>query len=217
VDQDEFGGRVMKVRSLAELPEKHRCLKCGADKPVSQMVVVRLRKEGLFYLRPRCKDCHNEFERGRRREWKRTYLRRWRRWNAELNESYWRQRNSEKRVEINARAYKRFRRHHAAILIQGRLRRRLGMKVTLTEAKRLAKTYGICYPTRFGLTAWGLKECERIRSNMRRIGKHLDPVEIRMMVYADGHFKKPHLQKMPYQRASKMLSDWHANKRSEAA
>lgn len=204
----------MKVRSMAELPEKGSCLKCGNEKPVAQMIVVRLRKEGLIYLRPRCKDCHNEFERGHRREWKKNYLRRWRRWNSELNESYWRQRSSAKRSEINARAYKRFRRHHAALLIQGRLRRRLGMKVTLAEAKRLAKTYGVCYPTRFGLTEWGLKECERIRSNMRRIGKHLHPVEIRMMVYEDGHFKEPRLQQMPYHRASQQLREWHAQQRA---
>lgn len=206
----------MKVRSIAELPETGHCLKCHADKPIGEMVVVRLRKEGLFYLRPRCKDCNNKFERGHRREWKRNYLRRWRRWNAELNESYWRQRNAEKRIEINARCYKRFRRHHAAILIQGRLRRRLGMTVTIAEARRLAKTYGVCYPTRFGLTEFGLKECERIRSNMRRIGKHLHPVEIRMMVYEDGHFKKPSHQQMPYRRASQQLKQWHAQQRKAA-
>lgn len=204
----------MVVEHLSELPAEHECLICGDVKPVGEMVVVRLKKQKKILLRPRCKKCHNERERGHRREYKRNYLRRWRRWNHELNESYWRQRNAEKRVEINARCYKRFRRHHAAILIQGRLRRRLGMKVSIAEARRLAKTYGVCYPTRFGLTPFGLAECERIRSNMRRIGKHLHPVEIRMMVYEDGHFKEPRLQQMPYRRAAQQLQRWHAQRRA---
>lgn len=207
----------MKVKTLAELPEKYLCRRCSAEKPVSEMSIVRLRKEGLIYLRPRCKDCQNKFERGRRREWKRNYLRRWRRWNAELNESYWRQRNAEKREELNASHYARFQKHHAAILIQGRLRRRLRMKVSLAEAEKLVKTYGVCYPTRYGLTEFGLKECERIRSKMRNIGKRLHPVEIRMIVYEDGHFVKPSRQKMPYKWASEQLKKWQAQQKSRAA
>lgn len=207
------GGGV-KVQSMSELPEKGHCLKCDSDKPIAEMIVVRLRGSRLIYLRPRCKACHNERERGHRREWKRNYLRRWRRWNAELNESYWRQRNAEKRTELSAAAYQRFRKDHAALLVQGRLRRRLGMRVPLEEAKQLVETYGVCYPTRYGLTELGLRECERIRSSMRRIGKHLDPVEIRMMVYADGHYEKPRRQKMPYQHASRQLQRWHEKQRA---
>lgn len=207
----------MKVKSLAELPETGTCRKCRGEKPRGEMVVVRLRKQGLFYMRPRCKSCQNEFERGHRREWKRAYLRRWRKWNHDLNESYWRQRNRDRRAELNAYSYRRFRRNHAAILVQGRLRRQAGMSVSLAEAKKLVAHYGMCYPTRFGLTKRGLRECERIRSSMRRLGKHLRPVEIRMMVYADGHFKQPRTQTQPYARASAQLRRWHRQQKATPA
>jgi hypothetical protein len=205
----------MKFQSLAELPAVHRCRKCGKDKPVAEMVVVHLRRSHLFYVRPRCKDCHNRRERGHRREWKTKYLRRWRARNPELNESYWRQRNADNRKALNASAYRRFQKHHAAILIQGRMGRR-GFSIRLAEAKDLCRTYGPCYPTRFGLTPGGLKECERIRSRMRYQAKPLPPHEIRMMVYADGFFIKPGRQKIPYQKAAEKLRQWHAQRREAA-
>lgn len=206
----------MIAKTLQELPEKYVCKHCKAEKPIAEMVLVRLRKQKCFLLRPRCKACHNERERGHRREYKRAYLRRWRKWHPELNESYWRQRAKETRLQTNARAYNRFIRHHAAILIQGRLRRRLGTSVSLAEASRLAAKYGCCYPTRYGLTPDGLRECERIRSRMRAIGQRVSPVEIRMMVYEDGYYIKPSRQRMPYRRAADQLRRWHQLNRMAA-
>lgn len=137
---------------------------------------------------------------------------------------------------VNIRAYKRFRRNHAAILIQGRMRRQVGMCVSLAEARQLLRKYGRCYPTRWGLTEKGLRECERIRSRFRsaqRSGKKVTiprPVEIRMMVYADGceadplecqapdkFVVEPRLQKQPYQRAAQSLRAWHQRQKAEAA
>src|ERR1700691_3681774 len=148
------------VDHLSELPSQFGCLACGETKLIAEMVVVRLKTQKKILLRPRCKKCTNERERGHRREWKRKYLRRWRRDNAELNESYWRGRD---RGMQNAYAYNHFLQNHDAILIQGRLRRQLGMKVSLSEARQLLRKHGCCYPTRFGLTPKGLRECERIR------------------------------------------------------
>src|SRR5439155_5092911 len=154
----------MRFASLTELPAEYRCRLCRAVKPIAAMMVVRVKREKKILLRPRCKDCHNARERGHRREWKTAYLRRWRKYNDELNRSYWKKRSDEEW----ARAAERFRsRNHLALLIQGRLRRRIGMHVTVAEARRLLKTFGPCYPTRYGLTAKGLREFERIRSNMR--------------------------------------------------
>jgi hypothetical protein len=205
----------MQVKRREELPEKYRCKKCGSEKPISEMLLVRHRRSGEFYLRPRCKECHNKTERGHRREYKRKYLKLWRKRNPEINEGYWRQRNADNRKELTAQSYARFKRNHAAILIQGRLRRRMGMLVDLAEAKRLARKYGPCYPTRYGLTAKGIKECERIRSRMRRDRETPDPVEIRMMVYEDGFYITPVRQKMPYRKAAARLSSWHAQRKTQ--
>lgn len=220
----------MIVDHFTELPEQYGCAKCGDTKPIGEMVVVRLKTRNKIMLRPRCKKCNNERERGHRREWKRKYLRRWRRDNAELNESYWRGRD---RVTQNAYAYKHFRKNHAAVLIQGRMRRQTGMCISLAEARKLLRKYGRCYPTRWGLTPRGLRECERIRSRFRlarKSGKKVEmprPVEIRMMVYADGceadpaegsgpdnFVIAPRLQKQPYQRAAQTLRRWHSEQRN---
>lgn len=223
----------MIVERYSELPEEYRCASCGDTKPLPEMVVVRLKTRHKILLRPRCKKCHNQRERGHRREYKRKYLRRWRRDNAEINESYWRGRD---RAAQNAYARVHFRKNHAAILIQGRLRRQAEMRVSLTEAKKLLRKYGRCYPTRWGLTPKGLRECERIRSRFRsarRSGQHkIDiprPVEIRMMVYADGSEAdraegsgpdnfviEPRLQKQPYQSASRQLRTWHVERRKRS-
>ena len=134
-----------------------------------------------------------------------------------MNESYWKQRNAELRAEIAARVRDRFWKYHDAILIQGRLRRK-GFKVTISEAGQLARKYGCCYPTRAGLTAWALRECERIRSSQRHLPKHKrnTPTEIRMMMYEDGHFKKPSKQKPPYQRAARQLREWWQRQKHQA-
>jgi hypothetical protein len=205
----------VRAKSLAELPEVYRCALCGQEKPIAEMLLVHT--EGIYRLRPRCKACHNARERGHRREYKTAYLRRWRKWNGELNESYWRERTQRMRSRINAQSYDHFIRNHAAILIQGRLRRRLGMKVSIAECRRLAKKFGNCYPTRFGLTPGGVKECERIRSRMRVAGRKVSPVEIRMMVYEDGHYIKPSRQLVPYQWRADTLRRWHQRRRESFA
>lgn len=206
----------MRFRSFAELPALHSCRKCGQPKPIAEMVVVRLRREGIILLRARCKSCHNEKEKGHRRAWKRQYLRNWRSRSRALNESYWRQRNAAKREELNAYAYRHFLANHDAILIQGRLRRRLGTKVSLAEARKLLLKFGPCYPTSFGLTPPGLRECERIRSRLRAAGAKPNNAEIRLMVYADAkkYFIKPRFQKRPYQSAAEKLREWHRNRKA---
>lgn len=205
--------------SLAELPAKHKCRLCKATKPIKEMIVIRHRrttkwvKKG-FYVRPRCKSCHNKKERGHRREYKTKYLKLWRNRNPELNESYWRQYQADNRALIADRVYLRFLKHHEAILIQGRLSRR-GIKVSFDEAKALYKQYGRCYPTRFGLTPGGLRECERIRSGQRRLpaDKRFSSLEIRMMVYEDGFYIKPRRQPVPYKIAAERLRRYQAQRR----
>jgi hypothetical protein len=217
----------------ADLPAEYGCRQCGATKPIKKMVLVRRRKTRDYLLRPRCKDCHNENEKGHRREYKTKYLRRWRENNAEVNESYWRGRD---RAASNATSYKHFTKNHAAILIQGRLHR-AGVQVSLREARSLLRQYGRCYPTSFGLTEKGKRECERIRSRFRNARYQARkrgmkeppaprPIEIRMMVYADGrpdHGRPdpaeaaapdafvipPRLQPVPFRVASKRLKEWH--------
>jgi hypothetical protein len=171
------------------------------------MVVVHLRGKGVYLIRHRCKDCNNRKERGHRREWKRQYLRRWRRENPGLNESYWRKAAAD-RTKVNTHARVHFLNNHHAILIQGRLRRRLGMHVSLSEARRLLSEYGPCYPTIQGLSRKGINQCERIRARLRCLGIRPNLVEIRIMVYADGHYIKPPKQKIPYQHAAQNLRRW---------
>lgn len=212
----------MIAATLAGLPEKYGCRLCGDEKPIAEMILIRRRRTQDFLLRPRCKECHNKRERGNRREYKTKYLRRWRANNPELNESYWKQAHSDNREAYNSRAYKHFRKNHAAILIQGRLRRK-GVRVSLREAKKLLRVFGRCYPTRYGLTTAGLRECERIRSSMRRNGEHLSGLEIRMMVYEDGadndsddNFVIPPAdQPRPYQTRARQLRRYQAQ-RAEA-
>lgn len=207
----------MIAKTIAELPDKYRCRKCGLEKPVGEMVLVRLRKQKVFLLRAVCKECNSARERGHRRDWKNRYLRAWRKRNPELVDSYWRKFNADHRAEINARQNLRVRKHHDALLIQGRLRRRLGRKCSLAEAQELLLKYGRCYPTKHGLTPKGLRECERICSAMRRTGQHMKPVEIRMMVYEDGYFTIPGRQPLPYQKAAKRLRRWHADRKRMVA
>ncbi|HWF03415.1 MAG TPA: hypothetical protein VHA06_07000 [Candidatus Angelobacter sp.] len=203
----------MRFKTIQQLPEKHVCRKCTKEKPISEMIVIRERRTGDILLRARCKECNNKQERGHRREYKTKYLKSWRKNNPEVNESYWRQSTADNRVLINARAYERFQRHHEAILIQGRLSRR-GIKVSIAGAKGLYKKYGRCYPTRFGLTPAGLRECERIRSSQRRAedSKRFSSLEIRMMVYEDGFYITPRRQPVPYKAAAQRLRSFQAQR-----
>ena len=172
------------------------------------MVVVHMRRSGEYLLRSLCKQCNNTRERGHRREWKTKYLRKWRENNPELNESYWRKASADKQ-KVNVLAYAHFLKNHYEILIQGRLRRRLNIHVGLNEARGLLQKYGPCYPTNFGLTQKGLRECERIRSRLRRIGDKPSLIDIRMMVYEDGLHIKPRNQKIPFTIAAEKLRRWH--------
>jgi hypothetical protein len=206
----------VKYASFAELPEKGHCRTCNTDKPIAEMMVVRMRKQKTVLLRPRCKACHNKHEKGHRREYKTKYLRRWRKDNAELTTSYWKQNHAANRKKYNAQHAKWLRRHHSAILIQGRLRRQAGIHVNLKEARRLCRIYGVAYPTRYGLTEGGRREAERIRASQRKLpkSKRMKLVEIRMIVYEDGRHKKPWLQTQPYQIAANRLREWQANRRA---
>lgn len=204
--------------SPRDLPDQHTCNVCNQTKPVDEMIVIYNRKEKVYYLRPRCKDCHNKKERGHRREWKRNYLRAWRKRNRQVNESYWKD-NADVREQGRLNAARRLANpeYHEAVLIQGRLRRQLKLRITIVEAKELLAQFGRCYPSRFGLTEAGLRECERIRSTMRRNGtkKRFSAIQIRMMVYEDGYFINPSRQPQPYQNAAEKLRRWQASRRSD--
>lgn len=208
---------IMKVANPKLFPAEYKCNACGLTKPVAEMISVRLRREKLYYLRPRCKACHNAKERGHRREWKRKYLQRWRKQNAALNESYWRNDRVKEQCRVNAARRLSDQQYHDAILIQGRMNRR-GMGISIKEAQGLLRRFGPCYPTRFGLTPKGLKECERIRAALRRRGaKRISPFEIRLMVYEDAksNYIKPRLQKRPYQNAAEKLRKWQRDRRND--
>jgi hypothetical protein len=207
----------MKVKSPDLLPAEYECKLCHLTKPIAEMMVVYVRREKVYRLRPRCKKCHNERERGHRREYKRNYLQRWRRENAAVNKSYWN--NEHVREQMRVNAARRLEKDRDAILIQGRMNRR-GMGISLKEARELLKRFGPCYPSRLGLSQKGLRECERIRSALRRSGKkRFSMFEIRLMVYDDekSNYIKPHLQKRPYQNQSKRLREWQQSRRAKAA
>jgi hypothetical protein len=196
----------MIVAKLSELPSEYACNLCGKAKPVAEMVVVRRRDLNGFHLKPRCKECHNAKERGHRREWKRKYQQKWRAKNRQLNDSY-RKDNEQAKERSRISASRYYSKNRDALAIRRRLATR-GINVTVEEATEMLKKYGVCYPTRYGLTPEGLRECERIRSKMRcRNSKRLSPVEIRMLVYEDGFYIKPSRQKKPYQKAAKRLSE----------
>jgi len=203
----------MIVAKLSDLPSEYTCNLCGRTKPVNEMVVVRRRDVGGFHLRQRCKECHNARERGHRREYKRKYLQRWRAKNADVDKSYWNNPESREKARVRAAGKFKDQTYHEALLIQGRLNRR-DMEVSISEAKELLQTYGRCYPSRFGLTPEGLKECERIRSRMRqRGGKVLPSFQIRLMVYEDGFYITPARQPVPYKSAARRLRKWQKEQR----
>jgi hypothetical protein len=181
------------------------------------MIVARLKRQKVYYLKPLCKECHNARERGHRREYKTKYLRAWRARNVKLTESYWRE-DPDRKAKTRINAARHFQNNHTPILIQGRLRRK-GIRVSLKEAEELFKKFGRCYPTRAGLTAKGLRECERIRSTLRRGERklRLRPIDIRIMVYEDGLFIKPSRQPFPFQKSAEKLREWQAQRRVATA
>lgn len=203
-----------RAAKLDDLPKEYGCNLCGRTKPLAEMVVVFVRREKVYRLRPRCKECHNARERGHRREWKREYLRSWRERNKELNDSYWKDNDHvRERSRINASRY--VEKHRDALAIRRRLKTR-GIEVSVEEAEGLLKKFGRCYPTRFGLTPEGLRECENVRDAQRRLApeQRLTPLEIRMAVYDEGLFIEPSHQPEPYQHASNRLREYQRTQRN---
>lgn len=205
-----------RFNSVAELPEKAFCKLCELEKPITEMMVAYLRKEKVFRVRPRCKECHNESEKGKRRDYKTKYLQKWRKKNPQLNKSYWDNPESKEKARINA--YNRFTEKHEAILIQGRMNRR-GMNSIIEQAEEFLKLYGRCYPSRLGLSKAGLRRFEQIRSRLRqRKAKKFDSFEIRLMIYEESEEEKsliipPIQQQVPFKVASERFKQWHRNQR----
>ena len=206
----------LKAARYEDLPIGVFCNLCKMVKPLAEMVVFFSRKVNLFCVKSRCKECHNALERGHRREYKREYLRRWRMRNAELCESYYL--NNPRRQEQGRRSTENYiKRHGDAYRIQGRMRRH-GMPVSIEEAHELLRQFGRCYPSRIGLTAKGLRECERIRARLRTNNKKSkfnrripSSFEIRLMVYEQsleepGLVIPPVEQPVPFQQASKNMT-----------
>lgn len=206
----------MKVKNISDLPAVYLCRLCESEKPIVEMMVVHHRKENIYRLRPRCKKCHNDRERGNRRDYKTKYQQKWRKNNESLNRSYWKN-NPVVKEQARINAANRTKKVGDALLIQGRMRRR-GMPVGIEEARELLAKFGRCYPSPQGLTKAGLRECERIRSRLRLRqkqtgGKVLSTFEIRFIVYEDGEENgfviEPDRQPQPYVAASKTLKKWH--------
>lgn len=203
-----------KARHFNDLPAIGHCNKCDQDKPLAEMCVFRRASEGTYCLRPRCKECAYAYNRTLQ-GWRRDYLRQWRRRNAALNRSYWDNPEAKEKSSQNNRKFRAANRE--ANLIQNRLRRR-GMPCSLDEARKYLAKYGPNYPTIHGLTDWGKREVERVRSACRRQGKKITALEIRLMVYEDSEeeprlLKKPSVQKFPYKKCGQKLRAWHQQKK----
>lgn len=206
----------MKYHDIKDLPVEHLCKLCGETKPINEMSVVYIRREKYYKLRPRCKNCHNESERGHRREYKRKYLQNWRKRNSKVNESYWKD-NPIVREQARLNAQKRLKRDGEAVAIQRRMNKR-GMGINIAEARELLEKYGRCYPTNFGLTEKGRREVERIRTRKQiRKSKRLNNFQIRLMVYEDGiedgFVIPPELQPIPYEKQAARGRQLQRNKR----
>lgn len=222
--------QVMTAARIADLPATVVCIQCNQQKTLVEMIVVHIKRDQVFRVRPRCKECHNARERGFRREYKRNYLRRWRRANPELNDSYWKG-SDHVREKNRVNSAKRLAdpQYRDAVAIQRRLRTK-NISVSIDEAKELLGKFGRCYPTRFGLTLKGIRECERIRSRLRgRTAKAdrrmVNSFDIRLMVYEQsedepGLVIPPAEQPVPFQFASerfKRMQAEKANVRADAA
>ncbi|MBK6589862.1 MAG: hypothetical protein IPG22_16365 [Acidobacteria bacterium] len=211
-----------KTDRFDQLPLSRTCNKCGKDKMRDEMIIQHRHDDSgnYYYFRPRCKDCNNSAERGHRREYKTKYLQNWRKQNAEVNESYWRNDETREAAKVRARSFSQD--HKDAIAIQRRLYNR-GEQVTIAAARELLALYGRCYPTRYGLTLKGLKRCEQIRSRLRsRSEKYrmLSSFEIRVMVYEEseeevGLVIPPEQQPIPYPKAAENLRNFHQRKNAE--
>jgi hypothetical protein len=191
----------MKYESLKDIPSESFCSTCKVTKPIAEMLVIRMKKENHYIVRPNCKSCHNANERGKRREYKTQYLRKWRAKNKKLNRSYWdnavvkeyaaiaykkRKETPEFQQRRAAQSAERFARDSLIKAIQRRFFNEF-IEISFEEAAEYLDQFGCYYPSRQGLTNMGLKECERIRSTMRRRGmKRYDAFNIRLAVYEDG-------------------------------
>ncbi len=177
----------MRFASFAELPVSARCNKCGVTKPLAQMMVARSRRDSTINVRPRCKACQSEFERGHRREWKRAYCRRWR----EQHPGAWRDKQDRAR---NTRNMKRWRtKHLAAYRMQARMRKR-GWHLDWRSAGELLRDYGPAYPLASGLNAAGRREMERLRAQARRRGTPLHNWQLAMQAWERKEFRLPKAQ-----------------------
>lgn len=206
----------MIVAKLTDLPSEYACKLCGKTKPVAEMVVVRRRELNGFHLRPRCKECHNKKERGHRRDWKRKYQQKWRAKNPKLYESYWKD-DDQSRERSRVSALRWYNKNRDALAIRRRLAKG-GISVSVEEANDMLKQYGVCYPSLHGLTPEGLKQCERIREQMRQRNSHrLAEIEICMMVYEDGFFIKPSRQIKLCKKAAKRRNGMRKQEASRKA
>lgn len=209
----------MKTALFNDLPTERTCNHCGETKPREEMVITRLHTEGIFYMRPKCKACHNKRERGHRRDYKAQYLQNWRKKNAEVNKSYWS--NAEQRERARLRAAARSEVDKNAIAIQRRFLTQ-GVNISIHEAREYLAQYGRCYPTRFGLTPRGLAECERIRSRLRSRNvdrrRRQSAFEIRLMVYEEGGIFviQPDQQPIPYAAAAERMRNYQRQSHSRS-
>lgn len=153
------------MRLVATLPATATCTKCGAAKPIIEIVCGRSRADGRFWIRHVCKLCYNARER-LRRPWKREYLRRWRERNPDLNRLYYQAAAERNEVRLREQRLRRYRKDHAAYLVMSRLRTR-GIIVPIAEARELVLQYGPAYPTFSGLSPEGRQVVERWRSRLR--------------------------------------------------
>jgi alkylated DNA repair protein (DNA oxidative demethylase) len=213
----------MKAAKLEDLPVEGHCNHCDKTKPRAEMIVTRLRAEKVYYMRPKCKECHNAHERGYRRDYKRLYLQKWRKNNADVNTAYWKDNPVvREKARITAAVFRSNPDNKDAVAIQRRMRKR-GHQVTLEEARELLAKYGRCYPTRYGLTTQGRRECERIRSRQRGFDnrhRRLSSFDIRLMVYEDSDENPvflipPAKQIEPYQKAARNMRNYQRSIGSE--
>lgn len=213
----------MKFLSANDLPKEWSCKVCTKQKPLAEMMVTFNRKGKWYRTKPRCKDCHNEKERGNRREYKRKYLKRWIAGHRKTLKSY-RQKPAAMALNLK-RSQKFFDDNAEAIRIQKRLRTH-GFKCDLSQAREYLETFGPCYPTRYGLSKSGMRECERIRGKQRynrNLKLKLRGIDIRIMVYEDAVADDkslmiaPDKQPRPYQSRSRGLSAWHQKQREAKA
>ena len=181
----------MTFEKISDMPPNHLCNACQTVKPVGEMLVVYIKREKRYKLRPKCKPCHNLKERGHRRRQKREYLRKWRKRNKELTNSYHKTEAHREKARISSMRF--YHQNRDVILIKLRFKSKR-IIISTAEAKKFLKRFGRSYPKPGGLTKEGRIMCERIRSrNRNRNGgrQTLSSFEIRLMVYDDGFFTPP--------------------------